>query len=379
MATDYLDGQLIRSVSSEFARTPTGGAPGLSNTWTNVVPLGPATGTLTKRSASRNQRVGNNHDNLVKDYSRKRWLILSLLSVEIDMMMAWLAPLDLEVRDQTVANVGKEAAKHLDDAGKWREDVRGRTGEKQWREYVRHAWDISPTLAVFLPTWLNNSPAMETEVAKLVRINPIKVRHLSQALEFFITEESITNDVPELTNILTWARCSPLRAISLFCKRTLPIHPLTAQYATRVLNSYQPKAVLFYIPQLVQAIRYDDLGYVQEFIRKISERSNLVAHQLLWNLETNMYVDEEGEEQDPVMFDKLLPVRKSIESLFTSQAQAFYEREFKFFNEITNISGIIKPYPKGKERKEALVFFTTSSPPSRDSTLSILLSPVNSF
>ena len=35
-----------RSVSSEFARTPTGSHPpgGLANTWTNVVPLGPSTG-----------------------------------------------------------------------------------------------------------------------------------------------------------------------------------------------------------------------------------------------------------------------------------------------------------------------------------------------
>ena len=64
----------VRSVSSEFARTPTGSHPsgGMANTWTNVVPLGPSTGTLNKRSVSRNQRFANNHDNLVKDYSRKR-------------------------------------------------------------------------------------------------------------------------------------------------------------------------------------------------------------------------------------------------------------------------------------------------------------------
>lgn len=34
-------------------------------------------------------------------------------------------------------------------------------------------------------------------------------------------------------------------------------------------------------------------------------------------------------------------------------AKRFYEREFEFFKTITSISGEIKPFPKGKERKEA--------------------------
>jgi hypothetical protein len=40
-----------------------------------------------------------------------------------------------------------------------------------------------------------------------------------------------------------------------------------------------------------------------------------VAHQIIWNIEANMYVDEEGEERDPVMYDKLLPVRQEYTDL----------------------------------------------------------------
>ena len=62
----------------------------------------------------------------------------------------------------------------------------------------------------------------------------------------------------------------------------------------RTFSSYPADAVLFYIPQLVQTTRWDDLGFTSEFIRKISNRSKLVAHQLLWNMEVNMYRDEDG-------------------------------------------------------------------------------------
>lgn len=34
-------------------------------------------------------------------------------------------------------------------------------------------------------------------------------------------------------------------------------------------------------------------------------------------------------------------------------AKKFYEREFDFFGKITNISGEIRPFPKGAERKKA--------------------------
>jgi len=56
--------------------------------------------------------------------------------------------------------------------------------------------------------------------------------------------------------MLTWARVSPIQALSYF-SRQYPPHPISAQYAVRVLESYPADAVLFYIPQLVQTLRHD--------------------------------------------------------------------------------------------------------------------------
>lgn len=42
-----------------------------------------------------------------------------------------------------------------------------------------------------------------------------------------------------------------------------------------------------------------------------------------------------------------------ITSQLSGPARRFYEREFEFFDKITNVSGTIRPYPKGAERKKA--------------------------
>lgn len=90
----------------------------------------------------------------------------------------------------------------------------------------------------------------------MVRSNPEAVSHIAEALQFLATSESIEADSPELVHILTWTAVPPVAALAFF-SRQYPPHPLTAQYAVRVLREYPPEALLFYIPQLVQAVRYD--------------------------------------------------------------------------------------------------------------------------
>lgn len=45
------------------------------------------------------------------------------------------------------------------------------------------------------------------------------------------------------------------------------------------------------------------------------------------------------------MFENL---EKALIGQFAGTAKQFYEREFDFFGKVTNISAIIKPYPKGE-------------------------------
>lgn len=315
--------------NSELGKSSTSG-------WINTIPLSASNNTLSKRSNRSKRIVTGNF--FVKDYIRKRNLILELLAVEIELLLVWRNPgdrPDLAVQgEQSIAE--------------WRL----KTINDRWRDYTRLAWDISPVLAVFLPVRLKNSETIVKEVCRLVRLRPVSVMHVPEALQYLVTTDLLLHDAPELVYMLSWARVSPIQALAYF-SRQFPHHPISAQYAVRVLGSYPADAVLFYIPQLVQALRHDSMGYITEFIKTISKRSQVVAHQLIWNMYTNMYVDEDKQIKDPILFDTLDSLVVCLLGALSGPAKQFYEREFDFFEKITSISGEIRPYPKGIERKQA--------------------------
>lgn len=72
------------------------------------------------------------------------------------------------------------------------------------------------------------------------------------------------------------------------------MHPWIIQYAVRVLEYFPVDQVFFYIPQMVQGLRYDSLGYIERFILETAKSSQLFAHQIIWNMNANMYKDGDG-------------------------------------------------------------------------------------
>jgi phosphatidylinositol 4-kinase A len=123
----------------------------------------------------------------------------------------------------------------------------------------------------------------------------------------------------------------------------------------RSLLSHSIQVTFFYVPQIVQALRYDQLGYVEQFIMEASLLSPLFAHQIIWNMKANAYSDE-----DSTIPDSLKPtldrVTKRMTDALSGADKSFYEREFSFFNEVTSISGKLKPYIKhSKAEKKAKI------------------------
>src|SRR3954467_5034501 len=72
-------------------------------------------------------------------------------------------------------------------------------------------------------------------------------------------------------------------------------HPLILQYAMRALESHSLDVTFFYVPQIVQTLRYDALGYVERYIIETAKFSQLFAHQIIWNMKANAYKDENSQ------------------------------------------------------------------------------------
>lgn len=77
-------------------------------------------------------------------------------------------------------------------------DWRAKGMNDRWREYTRLAWEISPILATFLPVRLKNHEVIIKEICGLVRLKPVLVMHVSEALQYLVTTDTLLNDVPEV-------------------------------------------------------------------------------------------------------------------------------------------------------------------------------------
>ncbi|KAJ3215450.1 phosphatidylinositol-4- kinase [Dinochytrium kinnereticum] len=227
------------------------------------------------------------------------------------------------------------------------------------------AWDVNPRVAINIPRRFRDSSTVEIPSF----ISPTALMSDPDALVSFISSEKPDSD--QLRFLMYWDPTPPVTAVTLLTSKS-PQQPWALQYAVYVLDYFPIEQVFFYVPQLVQALRYDAAGnflyllpsltylkgYIELFILKAAKFSQLFAHQIIWNMKANMFrMVKEGKHEEKMVPDSLKPVLdRIIEKIVTTlsgEDQDFYEREFKFFSEVTGISGKLKPFiQKSKAEKK---------------------------
>lgn len=207
--------------------------------------------------------------------------------------------------------------------------------------HITKAYAIDPILAVNLA--LRYKVKNLDELLKnLITKNPLPAIFYPDAVQYFIGIDSGSTSPTHY--LLYWEPLSPIDCITLFLP-PFGSDPYVLQLTMRSLLHHDVNLTFFYVPQIVQSLRFDAKGYVERFIIETAKVSQLFAHQIIWNMLANSYKDDEANEPD-----KLKPVLDMIQDemvkSFSEKDFVFYEKEFAFFNEVTSISGKLKPYIK---------------------------------
>ncbi|GMM39044.1 1-phosphatidylinositol 4-kinase [Saccharomycopsis crataegensis] len=291
------------------------------------------------------------------DLVLKKKMLLVFLNDEINSMSIWLNPL----------GENKSISKEYDFNYANNLVSSGSINEK----FLMDAYELNPVFAVNIVLRIVNSGvagsggiSYKMFLKKLLLNDGLSAINCPDAIailldvdlydhqdQHILTNESATNSNP-LKHLLYWDPVSPIDAINLFLP-PFGENPFVLQYAMKSLISHEVNVTFFYVPQIVQMLRYDSEGYVQKFILEMAQISQLFAHQIIWNMLANSYKDDEGTIEDDLK-PKLDEVKDLMTKSFSPVDFAYYEKEFSFFKEITGISAKLKPYIKKTKAEKKL-------------------------
>ncbi|KAF9414220.1 phosphatidylinositol-4- kinase, partial [Podila epigama] len=265
-------------------------------------------------------------DAIVRKHTQCRRLLSLLTENELNRLGVWSTPLVLNGGTAPEVNFQEKSV-----------------SEEGWRNLVRFAWSVSPSLAFQLMSRFKNN-VIPSELGQLLASDPFAAVHDADAVQILLGEGSFRYTAAQLKYLLFWQPVPSITAISYF-QPAYHHNPMVLQYAMRSLEHSPVEVVFFYVPQIVQALRHDDLGYVEKYIMRAAKVSQLFAHQIIWNMKANMYKDNNSEVPDSLKptLDRIID---NIVNGLSGEAKSFYDREFSFFKQVTSISGSLMPYVK---------------------------------
>lgn len=276
-------------------------------------------------------------ENYVLGREKRKQLLLMLCQHEADRLEVWAQPINS--KDNTSS--------------------RSKISSEKWIEYARTAFSVDPRIAFSTVARFPTNSSLKGEVTQLVQSHILEIRSIPEALPYFVNPKAVDENSTLLQQLPHWAACSITQALE-FLTPAYKGHPRVMAYILRVLESYPPERVTFFMPQLVQALRYDEEKLVEGYLLRAAHRSDVFAHILIWHLQGESFEPETGKEskeKDTAValknssFQELLPlVRQRIIDSFTPKALDVFQREFDFFDKVTSISGVLFPVPKEERR-----------------------------
>ncbi|KAL0696918.1 hypothetical protein Bca4012_064098 [Brassica carinata] len=269
-------------------------------------------------------------DNYTVGKEKRKQLLLMLCQHEADRLDVWAQPISSKDSPYSRLKISSE----------------------KWTEHAKTAFSVDPRIALSLASSFPANAAVKSEVTQLVQTHIVDLRTIPQALPYFVTPKNVEENSVLLQQLPHWAACSITQALE-FLTPAYKGYPRVMAYVLRVLESYPPDRVTFFMPQLVQCLRYDEGRLVEGYLLRATQRSDIFAHILIWHLqgESVQETPKDGSIDKNTSFQEILPqVRQHIIDGFSPSALDMFTREFDFFDKVTSISGVLFPLPKEERR-----------------------------
>ncbi|OAF70457.1 PI4-kinase alpha [Intoshia linei] len=299
-------------------------------------------GSRSIKSLNSSRRIYRRYGIKSKNYIYKRQLLLSFLTNEIERFLIRNNP------SKFISKIGE--IKH----GAEISERKNRTfNENQWKDFTQICWNMSPHVAIALNQRFPVQEIVFNKLGNLINKDKCIINDNVNAISFYTNDNLLKNNSFLATRLLDFRKISGLKALSFFSR--MYVHNfVSAQFAFNILSNISHQTVLDVLPQIIQSLRYERFGFVKKLLGIYFKTSPILSHFFLWNMKSNMYFDEDQKNYDNVLGPILEEIIEFQISIMSPDDKNFFQREFDFFDKLTNVSKIIRPFLKENRKAKCI-------------------------
>lgn len=201
-------------------------------------------------------------------------------------------------------------------------------------------------------------------LSEKVAENPAFYQQFNHLLDLFIIKQ--TSQTPNqnfsLLEIFYW-KIPHIQLLLKYISNEYEKIPLLQIFFTKTLKRLNGEQLLFYLPQIFQAMETNSGLLIKKFLIDFSKTSQLFSHQLIWKSKVEMIIEKENKKSSinaktPINMARVqesaLRIPSKVYRNMSPEEKAFFIKVNSFFDQVTEISGALTPSMDKKKKREII-------------------------
>ena len=206
---------------------------------------------------------------------------------------------------------------------------------------------------------LANESRIIEYLSEKVAENPLFHLQFNHLLDLYITKQisNTPNNNFSLMEMFFW-KIPHIQLLLKYISNDYEKIPLLQIFFTKTLKRLNGEQLLYYMPQIFQAMETNSGLLIKKFLIDFSKSSQLFSHQLIWKSKVEMKIEDKKAGNIPV---NMLRVQESALILpdkvfrnMSPEEKTFFIKVNSFFDQVTAISGVLTPSMEKKKKREII-------------------------